>query len=139
MYLTIHHFLEITREGSKMKTRKHLIWFNLIVSALLALMVSTVYAANASKAAATPAKAKTVKMAAEQTTVSGVIVANKDKAGKIVSYALQEEGGQSLMLSKHGKGKELRKLVGQKVECTGTLQESKGHKWINVKEFKEIK
>ena len=42
------------------------------------------------------------------------------------------------MLSKHGKGMELRKMVGKKIEAMGTLQESKGKKWITVKQFKEI-
>ena len=78
-------------------------------------------------------------MAKQAMTVTGTIVANKDKAGKIVSYSLEEAGGQNYMLSKHGKGKELRKMVGQKVEATGTLQEAKGRKWITVEGFKEIK
>jgi hypothetical protein len=65
-------------------------------------------------------------------------MANKNKAGKISSYSLQEDAGGNLLLSKHGKGKELRKMVGKKIEATGTLLESKGKKWITVTEFKEI-
>ena len=71
-------------------------------------------------------------------TVTGTIVVNKNKQGKIVGYALQEDGGQSLMLSKHGKGMELRKMVGSKVEATGTVKKSKAGKMITVKTFKKI-
>ena len=86
---------------------------------------------------AEPAK-KQASMKQETMTVTGTIVANKNKQGKIVGYALQEDGGQSLMLSKHGKGRELRKMVGSKVEATGTLKKSKAGKMITVKAFRKI-
>lgn len=120
-----------------------------MLCASLLLFVSAVYAAEQSpgqagqgaapKAQMTkmakPAKAK---MAKAPVTVTGTIMADKNKAGKISSYSLQEESGQSLYLSKHGKGMELRKMVGKKIEATGTVAEAKGKKWITVTEFKEI-
>ena len=86
---------------------------------------------------AEPAK-KPASMKQETMTVTGTIVANKNKQGKIIGYALQEDGGQSVMLSKHGKGRELRKMVGSKVEATGTVKKSKAGKMITVKTFKKI-
>ena len=132
-----------------MKTKKRLLFTKLMLCALLLLFVGTAYAAdqaagNKGQAAAPkaqmtkmakPAKAK---MAKAPVTVTGTIMANKNKAGKISSYSLQEDGGESLLLSKHGKGMALRKMVGKKVEATGTMLESKGKKWITVTEFKEV-
>jgi lysyl-tRNA synthetase class II len=120
-----------------------------MVSAILLLFVSVVYAAEQPEGdtdqtaapnsqmdnMANPAKAS---MAKEPVTVAGTIMAIKNKAGKISSYSLKEDGGQSLYLSKHGQGMALRKMVGKKVEATGTLTEAKGKKWITVTEFKEI-
>ena len=117
---------------------------------VLPLVVTAAYAADSSQPGAMkPGTEKMEKapaahmgsggMAAQAMTVTGTILANKNKAGKIISYSLTEEGGQSFLLSKHGKGKQLRKMVGQKIAATGTLREAKGHKWITVKAFKEIK
>jgi hypothetical protein len=133
-----------------MKTIKKNHLLKTMAPALLLLFISTAYAADQPKVSPGPASPQQTElkapaasgageMAQKQTTVTGTIVAHKNKAGKVVSYALQEDGGQSLMLSKHGKGKALRKMVGQKIEATGTLQESKGQRWITVQEFKEIK
>ena len=94
-------------------------------------------AGNMATEKAEPAK-KPASMKHETMTVTGTIVVNKNKQGKIVGYALQEDGGQSLMLSKHGKGMELRKMVGSKVEATGTVKKSKAGKMITVKTFKKI-
>ena len=109
---------------------------------MLALMPAA-YAAEQGKtdaAAAEKAKPAMKQAAMKQApmTVTGTIIANKNKKGKIVSYTLQEDNGQSLMLSKHGKGMELRKMVGDKIEATGTVQESKGAKMITVQAFKKI-
>ena len=101
------------------------------------VMVSAAYAAEKMK----PAAGKTEMAPAskhQSMTFTGMIVANKNKKGKIVSYGLHEDNGQELMLSKHGKGMELRKMVGSKIEATGTVQESKSGKWITVEEFKKI-
>jgi hypothetical protein len=70
--------------------------------------------------------------------VVGTIVANKDEKGKITSYGLQEENGQAMVLSQHGSGMELRRMVGKKIEATGTVYENKGEKTIIVNEFKKI-
>lgn len=132
-----------------MKTKKSPLFTKFMLCALLLLFVGTAYAAdqaagNEGQAAAPkaqmtkmakPAKAK---MAKAPVTVTGTIMANKNKAGKISSYSLQEDGGESLLLSKHGKGMALRKMVGKKIEATGTMLESKGKKWITVTEFKEV-
>jgi hypothetical protein len=132
-----------------MKTNKGMLLIKLLLCAALLIFVSGVYAAeqpvdNESEAPAPKAqetqmaKPAMAKMAKSMMTVTGTIMANKNKAGKISSYSLKEDSGDSLLLSKHGKGKELRKMVGKKVEATGTLLESKGKKWITVTEFKEI-
>lgn len=107
---------------------------------LLALMPAA-YAAEQSAKPMTTTKMATpaMKMKPASMTVTGTIIANKNKKGKIISYALQEENGQTMMLSKHGKGMQLRKMVGNKVEATGTVSEAKHGKLIIVKEFKEIK
>jgi hypothetical protein len=102
-------------------------------------MLSFAYAADQGKQAEKAAMIKTHHaMKSAMVKVSGIIVANKNKKGKIVSYALQEDGGQALLLSKHGKGMELRKMVGSKVEATGAVKEIKHGKMIIVKEFKKI-
>jgi lysyl-tRNA synthetase class II len=132
-----------------MRRSNKLMLARFLVSAILLLFVSAVYAAEQPEGdtgqAAAPheqmdkmAKPAKAHMAKAPVTVAGTIVAIKNKAGKISSYSLQEDGGQSLYLSKHGKGMALRKMVGKKVEATGTLTESKGKKWITVTEFKEV-
>jgi hypothetical protein len=98
--------------------------------------LSVTYAAEQAKPAAAVKTHQAMKSAMVK--VSGMIVANKNTKGKIVGYALQEDGGQALMLSKHGKGMELRKMVGSKVEATGMVKESKSGKMIIVKDFKKI-
>jgi hypothetical protein len=115
---------------------------------LLLLFISSAYAADQSTMSSAPAassktkieaaKTAPAKMSQTQMSVTGTVVANKNKAGKITGFALKEDSGQNIMLSKHGKGMELRKMVGKKIEAMGTLQESKGKKWITVKQFKEI-
>jgi hypothetical protein len=140
----IHHYPKQKREGSIMKTIKGMPFVKLLLPVLLLLFISTAYAAEQTQMDSSPAgsqKAKmapTAKMSQTPMTVNGTIVANKNKAGKIISFALKEDNGQDIMLSKHGKGMELRKMVGKKVEAVGTVQESKGKKWITVKEFKAL-
>jgi hypothetical protein len=120
-----------------MKTeRKNIIITAMAAAVFLIAMVSAAYAADQMKQ---PAAVKTHHaMKSAMVKVSGMIVANKNQKGKIVSYALQEDGGQAMMLSKHGKGMELRKMVGSKVEATGTVKEIKSGKMITVRDFKKI-
>jgi len=70
--------------------------------------------------------------------IMGTIITNKNEKGKITSYGLQEDNGESLILSQHGSGMELRRMVGKKIEATGTVYEKKGEKTIIVNEFKKI-
>jgi hypothetical protein len=127
-----------------MKSRDRLLLVKVMLPVLLLFFISSAYAADQSAPAAAPkakmaaAKSTPAKMSKAQMTVTGTVVANKNKAGKVTSFALKEDSGQDIMLSKHGKGMELRKMVGKKIEAIGTLQESKGKKWITVKEFKTI-
>ena len=130
-----------------MKTKKtNVILISAMTFAMFFIgMLSVSYAAEKgmqAEKAMHPEKAKMVKthhaMKSAMVKVSGMIVANKNKKGKIVSYSLQEDGGQALLLSKHGKGMELRKMVGSKIEATGAVKEIKHGKMIIVKEFKKI-
>ena len=102
------------------------------------LVVPAVYAAEqAAPAKDAPAAAATMKPAAEKLTVMGTVTETKDAKGR-ASYALQTEQGEHYVLSKHAKGGELRKLIGKKVEATGTIMERHGKKVITVTEYKEI-
>jgi hypothetical protein len=131
-----------------MKSRDRLSLVKVMLPVLLLLFISSAYAADQSTMSSAPAASSKTKIAAAKTapakmsqtqmSVTGTVVANKNKAGKITGFALKEDSGQNIMLSKHGKGMELRKMVGKKVEAKGTLEESKGKKWITVKEFKTI-
>jgi len=112
----------------------------LILAAVTLFALALIPSAYAAGQAKTAAAAEKMQPAAKQApvTVIGTIIANKNKKGKIISYAVKEENGQTLMLSKSGKGMELRKMVGAKIEATGTVAESKGVKRIMVKEFKKM-
>jgi hypothetical protein len=107
----------------------------MVVAAML--VVPAVYAAD-QPAPAKPDPAATAKMkpAAEKLTVTGTVTETKDAKGR-ASYALDTDQG-NFVLSKHAKGVELRKLIGKKVEATGTIMESHGKKVITVTEYKEI-
>jgi len=124
-------------------------WIMAALAAVLLLLVPTAYAAEKPMAPAPAAPAQSMEKAAPaatsqpqmvqgKTTLMGTIVAQKNAKGKIIGYALKEDNGEQLMLSKHGKGKALHKMVGKRVEAVGTLEESKGQKIITVTEFKEI-
>ena len=108
----------------------------LILAAVALFVLALIPSAYATGKAKTAAAAEKMQPAAKQppVTVIGTIIANKNKKGKIISYAVKDENGQTLMLSKSGKGMELRKMVGAKIEATGTVAESKGIKHIMVKE-----
>lgn len=71
--------------------------------------------------------------------IMGTVIANKNDKGKITSYELQEDSGQAMVISQHGSGMELRRMVGARIEATGTVYEDKGEKTIIVNEFKKIK
>ena len=119
-----------------MKIKTRILILATITLFVLALIPSAYAAGKAKSATAAEKMQQTAKQ--PPVTVVGTIIANKNKKGKIISYAVKEENGQTLMLSKSGKGMELRKMVGAKIEATGTVAESKGIKHIMVKEFKKI-
>jgi len=112
-----------------------------VLSLVLLALAPATYAAEQGKKSMPTTEMAQPAMKAKPMAVklTGTIIANKNKKGKIISYALQEENGQTMMLSKHGKGMQLRKMVGGKIEATGTVYEAKHGKIITVKEFKEIK
>ena len=122
--------------------KKQMITIAAAIFFVLAL-IPAAHAADSAKAAATAAEKagpvkKHVAAKPEALTVTGTIVENKNNQGKIIGYALQEENGHSMMLSRHGKGMMLRKMVGSKVEATGTLKKSKGAQMMTVQKFKKI-
>lgn len=74
---------------------------------------------------------------APQVTVKGTVVAvGKDAKGNVNAVAVRSDKGDYKVVLK-GKGKDLLKMVGKKVEVTGKVREAKGKKSINVSEFKE--
>lgn len=121
-----------------MKTKQ--IWILAVTAfALATVMTLPTGASEQKEEAAKPAEAMTKPQAAPMPVkIMGTIIANKNEKGKITSYGLQEDSGQSLIISQHGSGMELRRLVGKKIEATGTVYESKGEKTIIVNEFKKI-
>ncbi len=74
---------------------------------------------------------------APQVTVKGTVVAvGKDAKGNVNAVAVRSDKGDYKVVLK-GKGKDLLKMVGKKVEVTGKVREAKGKKSINITEFKE--
>lgn len=74
---------------------------------------------------------------APQVTLKGTVMAvGKDAKGNVNAVAIRTEKGDYKVVLK-GKGKELLKMVGKKVEVTGKIREAKGKKSINISEFKE--
>lgn len=74
---------------------------------------------------------------APQVTMKGTVVAvGKDAKGNVNAVAVRSDKGDYKVVLK-GKGKELLKMVGKKVEVTGKVREAKGKKSINISEFKE--
>ena len=78
------------------------------------------------------------KAKAEKMTVTGTVVEmGKDKKGHAY-FGIKTDAGD-YEVSKKGKGGELAKMVNKKVEATGTVSESKGHKVIHVEGYKAMK
>jgi DNA/RNA endonuclease YhcR with UshA esterase domain len=74
-----------------------------------------------------------------QVTVKGTVVAvGKDAKGNVNAVAVKSDKGDYKVVLK-GKGKELLKMVGKKVEVTGKVREAKGKKSISISDFKEAK
>lgn len=90
--------------------------------------------AKADKAEKTVVKAKAKK---EPVTVTGMISEVKNKKGKTIGVSIQGADNAVYSVVKRGKGAELVKMVGKKVEAKGTVAEKKGKKYIYVKEYKE--
>jgi hypothetical protein len=129
----------LNSKGDDIMVRTRTCIFAIAVITLFTLaVIPASYAAEQGQKAATAGKMVKPAMEKASMTVTGTIIANKNKKGKIISYAVQEDGGQTLLLSKHGKGMQLRKMVGEKVEATGTIEEVKSGKMIIVKEFKKV-
>lgn len=117
---------------------KRILGMVLVVLAAVALVCSPVMAAD--KAAA-PAKAeKAVKVAKkakkEPVTVVGMVSEVKNKKGKVIGATIQADNYTYTVVRK-GKGADVAKLVGKKVEVKGTVSEKKGKKYFYVKEYKE--
>ena len=92
-------------------------------------------AAKADKAgekAAVKAKAKK-----EPVTVTGMVSEVKNKKGKVIGVAIQGADNAVYTVVKKGKGTDITKMVGKKIEAKGTVAEKKGKKYIYVKEYKE--
>ena len=121
-----------------MKTKP--MWVLLLTALLLTVALSVPALASEQKEEASGSSAAMTQQqsAPMPIKIMGTITANKNEKGKIVSYGLMEDNGQSLVISQHGSGMELRRMVGQKIEATGTLYEDKGEKTIIVNEFKKI-
>ncbi len=121
----------------------------LAVLAAIALVYAPVMAADKAAAPAAPAAEKAPakkaaekpavkkeKPAKEATTVTGTVTEVKSKKGK-VTVAIQTDKDTITVISK-GKGAELAKMVGKKVEAKGKLNVSKkGKKSFYVFEYKE--
>lgn len=121
-----------------MKTKRS--WMLTLAALFLTMaMAMPGWAAEQKSENAQPAMTATPPQAASvPVTIMGTIIANKNDKGKITSYALQEDSGQALVISQHGSGMQLRRMVGNKIEATGTVYENKGEKTIIVNEFKKI-
>ncbi len=75
----------------------------------------------------------------EPQTVAGSVVAVKNAKGKITGVTIQTEKGDTFkVVPRAGKGKDLMKLVGKRVEVKGTVKEKKGLKTIRVNEYKVL-
>ncbi len=105
---------------------------------LILLVGLFVFASSAGiMAAEQKGSASTTKKEALQVTVKGTVVAaGKDAKGNVNAVAIKSDKGEYKVVLK-GKGKDLLKMVGKKVEVTGKLREAKGKKSINVSDFKE--
>jgi nucleoid-associated protein YgaU len=117
--------------------------FVLVVLAAIALVYAPVMAAD--KAAAAPAVEKKAtekpavkaKAKKEPVMLTGMVTEVKNKKGKVIGVAIQAADNALYSVVKRGKGADVAKLVGKKVEVKGTVAEKKGKKYIYVKECKE--
>ncbi len=121
--------------------------FVLVVLAAIALVYAPVMATD--KAPASPSADKAVKadktgekaavkakVKKEPVTVTGVVTEVKNKKGKVIGAAIQTDK-DTITVVKKGKGAEVVKMMGKKIEAKGTVAEKKGKKYIYVKEYKE--
>jgi DNA/RNA endonuclease YhcR with UshA esterase domain len=113
----------------------------LVVLAAIALVYAPVMAADKAAAPAAPAAAKKdvvkpAKVKKEPVTVTGVVTEVKNKKGKVIGAAIQTDK-DTITVVKKGKGADLFKMMGKKIEATGTVAEKKGKKYIYVKSYKD--
>jgi hypothetical protein len=104
---------------------------------VLRLVVCVAAVAFVLSAFALPAMAaeKAKKAATEPMTITGPVVElMKAEKGKPAVIAIKTDKGEFMPSGK--KSGELMKLVGKKVEATGTVHEKKGKHYINVTEYK---
>lgn len=106
----------------------------LVIGAFVLAPCTEVVMAQEKKASQSTAKKA---QEAPKVTVQGTVVAvGKDAKGNVNAVAVRTDKGDYKVVLK-GKGKELLKMVGKKVEVTGQVREAKGKKSISVSEFKE--
>lgn len=117
-----------------------LTWILAMTVLVMAMAMTMPAGASEQKADMAQPSATTTQPPAQPVPINivGTIIANKNEKGKITGYGLQEENGQALVLSQHGSGMELRRMVGKKIEATGTVFENKGEKTIIVNEFRKL-
>lgn len=105
----------------------------LVIGTLFFAPYAAVWAAEQKSSQTSTKKAQE----APQVTVKGTVVAvGKDAKGNVNAVAVRSDKGDYKVVLK-GKGKDLLKMVGKKVEVTGKVREAKGKKTINISEFKE--
>jgi hypothetical protein len=101
------------------------------------LVVCVAVVALVLSAFALPAMAaeKAKKPAAETMTITGSVVElMKAEKGKPAVMGIKTDKGDYMLSGK--KSGELTKLVGKKVEATGTVSEKKGKQYLNVTSYK---
>ncbi|NJL59771.1 MAG: hypothetical protein HC887_09145 [Desulfobacteraceae bacterium] len=115
----------------------------LVVLAAIALVCSPVMAADKAAAPATEKAAKADKPAVkakvkkEAVTVTGMVTEVKNKKGKVIGVAIQAADNALYSVVKRGKGADVAKLVGKKVEVKGTVAEKRGQNTSTSKNAKK--
>ena len=82
------------------------------------------------------AEKKETKVAGE-TTITGIVVEENLKDGKVISVYIQTDNKERYSVQRKG-GKELLKHISERVEVTGTIKEKKGKKLIKVSGYKVL-
>lgn len=72
------------------------------------------------------------------TTEGTVTVKDKDAAGKVKSVEIKADDKPAFLVQNSGKGKELLRIIGKKVEVNGAVRETSGVKIIKVESYKLI-